>query len=287
MSAAAIHDLERLAQLVEFSESRAYRSLVQGAPETLLQTHGLRALPVGSGLALVAGSVAGSLNLNRVIGLGVGEPATESMIDDILEMYHSEGLSCGIEIGPAARPTLIVDWLRKRRLRRGLPTAMHYRRGEPVSSTSKGITVVQVRGRERVTVADICCSIFRMPKLVGTLIAHTAEGAGWRQWLAYVEDQPIAAALSFVAEDVAWLGWDATVPEFRGLGAQLALIAHRVNDAAASGCKYVTTETAVNTAVRNDPSFQNYARLGFSFAYERVTYMAINRAQRPNARPAS
>jgi GNAT superfamily N-acetyltransferase len=118
-----------------------------------------------------------------------------------------------------------------------------------------------------------------MPPSAHALIAGTADLPEWRQWLAYSGDRAIAAALSFVRDGIGWLGWDATLPEFRGRRAQSSLIAHRVNEAARAGCKFVTTETAVNAAQGADPSYRNYQRLGFAFAYERVTYVAPRAAK--------
>jgi len=262
-----------LARLVEFSEARAYASLMQAAPPAFRLEHGLRSVSIGSAVAVVAESVTNTLNMNRVIGLGVAEPATESMLDEIAMLYAPSQLSFGIEIGPYARPGELVTWLRKRGLRRAMPTAIHYRAAEPIDVAQKVISVVRADGSQRQTVADICCAVFRMPDVAHTLLAGTADLPGWRQWLVYRDGHAIAAGLSFVHDDVAWLGWDATLPEFRGYGAQSALIAHRVNDSACAGCRYVTTETAPNTSESVDPSYRNYARLGFALAYERVTYI--------------
>jgi len=264
-----------LARLVEFSEARAYASLMQAAPPAFLLEHGLRSVSIGSAVAVVAESVTNTLNMNRVIGLGVAEPATESMLDEITMLYAPRQLSFGIEVGPCALPRDVLTWLRKRRIRRAMPTAIHYRVAEPIDVAHKAISVIRADGSEREIVADICCAVFRMPNVAHTLLAGTANLPGWRQWLVYREGRAVAAALSFIRGGVAWLGWDATLPEFRGHGAQSALISHRVNDAVRAGCRYVTTETAPNTADNADPSYRNYARLGFALAYERVTYIGV------------
>jgi GNAT superfamily N-acetyltransferase len=119
--------------------------------------------------------------------------------------------------------------------------------------------------------------VFNVPAAVGSAIAATADDPAWRHWLALVDGEPVGAALSFLAGDAAWLGWDAVLPAARGRGAHLALIAERVNDAYRAGCSFATCETAANTPAITDPSFRNYARLGFSFAYERATYVSMHR----------
>jgi hypothetical protein len=265
---------QALAKLVESSESRAYTSLIQAAPKAFLDEHGFFAVPVGSAVAIVAESVTNTLNMNRVIGLGIAEPASIGMVEEIVAIFESRGLPFGIEVGPFAQPSDIPAWLKASRIRRGVSTAMHYRAAGNVDVTDGTLSVVRAPYSARSLVADICCAVFRMPHAAQKLIAGTADVPGWKQWLAYLGDQPVAAALSYISSGVAWFGWDATLPEFRGRGAQLSIIAHRLNDAAADGCEYVTTETATNTSASMDPSYRNYARLGFSLAYERATFVA-------------
>jgi hypothetical protein len=280
-------DLEEqdLASLVEFSEARAYRSLMQAAPREFLELNHMRTVPFGSAVAVVAGTVGASLNMNRVIGLGVAEAASERTIDEISKLYADHGVAFGIELCPAARPGALKNWLQLRRMRRGVATAVHYRLAEPLeversASAHQPVSVRRATADERNLVADICCSVFRMPEPARTLLAGTSALPEWRQWIAYAGDRPIAAALSFVHDRVAWFGWDATLPEFRGLGAQAALIATRVDDACSAGCDYITTETAPNMGERTDPSYRNYARSGFRFVYERHTHISMRtRAQ--------
>lgn len=242
------------------------------------------AVAIGSAVAIVAQSVTTTLNMNRVIGLGVAEAATDGMITEIVGLYETRGLSFGVEVGPCARPNEIPEWLRARRMRRAAATAMQYRDAKPLEAQNGAVTVVRAPHSARATIADICCSVFRMPPAAHALIAGTADRPEWRQWIAYSGNRPAAAALSFVSEGVAWLGWDATLPEYRGRGIQASLIVHRVNEATDAGCRYVTTETAVGAARNTDPSYRNYERLGFSCAYERTTYVALRGANRPAAK---
>jgi GNAT superfamily N-acetyltransferase len=268
--------------LVELSEARAYRSLARSAPAPGAGAPIAAATSLGPAVAVVAPTVTGTLNLNRVIGLGVCEPATEGLLDEIALLYRAHGLAYAIELAPNARPPELAQWLRARRMRRSVPTAMLWRPAQPMLRADSPLAVAQARGDgERSAVAELCCAVFRMPAPARELIAAASPADGWRHWLAYREGQVAAAALSFVAEGVAWLGWDATLPEHRGSGAQSALIACRVDDAARSGCTHVTAETAAHTAARLDPSQRNYEKMGFILAHHRTTYVAIPAAARP------
>ena len=54
---------------------------------------------------------------------------------------------------------------------------------------------------------------------------------GWALYLAKEEDLPVGVGVLFRNGDVAYLADAATVPEFRGRGAQSALISQRIVDA--------------------------------------------------------
>ena len=264
-----------LARLVEISEARAYASLMQ-CRSTDLAEGDFGVVRVGSAWAMISPAVTGTLNFNRVIGLGLEQPAEPSDLDELARLYSEHELSFAVELGPHARPSDLPAWLRERRIRRGMPTAMYYRDALPMAP-GPGSVVVSRAGSaaECAQVADICSEVFRMPAVVQGLLAATRSDSRWRQWLVRAGPEPIAAALSFVDEQVAWLGWDATLPQHRGLGAHSALIVARVNDAHASGCRHLTTETAVHTAAIADPSGRNYEKLGFLLAQNRPTYVAI------------
>jgi GNAT superfamily N-acetyltransferase len=263
-----------LACLVEGSEAAAYASLV-AAPTLEIQEHyGLTFRIEGSALAVLGRTLTSSLNLNRIIGLGVMEPASEQLLDSLMEFYVRHGLSFAVELSPRAKPQQLVEWLRARRLRKVMATAMHYRVAGSMVATTSGIRVVQARPEDCNLVANICCAVFKMPASAHAAISAANRLPQWRHWLAYDEaGSAVAAALSFVEHGVGWLGWDATLPEGRGRGAHTALIAARVTDAARVGCGFVTAETALRIGGAEDPSRRNYRRSGFIEAYERATYV--------------
>ena len=66
-----------------------------------------------------------------------------------------------------------------------------------------------------------------------------------------------------------WLGGAATLPEFRGRGAQTAMLAARIRRAAELGCEVVVTETGEQVADRPSRSYRNIERAGFELRYLR------------------
>src|SRR5262245_55775821 len=105
-------EAQELALLVEFSEARAYESLIRAAALPFLEKHGLFAVRIGSAVAVVAESITNTLNMNRVIGLGVREAATEATVGAVAKLYEERDLSFGIEVGPLARPKELMEWMR-------------------------------------------------------------------------------------------------------------------------------------------------------------------------------
>ena len=100
---------DELAQLVEFGEAEAYRDLDRKAPAAL----NLRVEQIGSTVLLLAPNV-DILLLNRAIGLGLREPATEAMVADVIARYQAAGIrNFGVQLSPQANPTQLPNWLEK------------------------------------------------------------------------------------------------------------------------------------------------------------------------------
>ncbi len=73
-----------------------------------------------------------------------------------------------------------------------------------------------------------------------------------------------------------YLGPAVTLESHRGRGAQSALIARRLREAAALGVDLVTVETAAETDERPVvQSYRNLRRLGFEEAYRRPNYLRV------------
>ena len=58
-------------------------------------------------------------------------------------------------------------------------------------------------------------------------------------------------------EAIGWLGFAATLPDYRGRGAQSAILAARIEDARKQGCRMVTTETGELEEGRPGNSYRN------------------------------
>jgi hypothetical protein len=121
--------------------------------------------------------------------------------------------------------------------------------------------------------ASVACAAFGMPGHLRPWLEMGVGQAGWRHYLAFDGDRPVATGALFVRAGVGWLGLDSTLPEHRRRGAQGAIMAQRIRDAAALGCQWVITETGEDRAENPNPSFHNMIRTGFALAYQRPNYL--------------
>jgi len=101
----------------------------------------------------------------------------------------------------------------------------------------------------------------------------TVGRPGWRHYMAWDGDTPAAVAALHVHGQVGWLGVAATLPAMRRRGAQGALMARRIRDGAALGCRWFVTETGQDRPDKPNPSFHNMMRTGFAVAYHRPNFM--------------
>ncbi len=275
----------RISALIELSEANAYSSLVGAAAAPVAVPRPSRCYWLGGACALVSPQTSGTLNMNRVIGLGVLEPVTAELLSEIEALYGQHGLAFGVEVSALGRNEVLDQWLSRRRLRRTVGTAMRWQQVRHNEPAGGGVVVTRAKNSwECEDIARLCQHVFRVPQVMAQALVDVHRDPRWRYWMVRQDSHLLACAMSFVDDGLAWLGWDATSPQARGQGLQSALIAARLKDAAEAGCSHATAETAADTVARADPSGRNYEKLGFVLAYERTTYVAI-RTPFDNPRP--
>ena len=260
---------------VEQNEAAAYETLVAAAEHA--GQAGFRSRRIGGACALLAPSLTRMVLLNRVIGLGVGEPATEDQVAGLAELYAGTNVAWGVELSPSARPEALAGWLKAKRLRKGPASAMFIR---PCSALPEARTDLQIRAwrpTDGDAGATLAAEVFQVPPEVRLILAQLPRQPHWRQWLAFDGDTPVATSLLFIHGDAAWAGWAATRPSYRGRGLHTALVSARLRDAADHGCRWVTTDTAIGTSEKPDPSYRNHLRLGFEVVHVRHTHVAAPR----------
>jgi GNAT superfamily N-acetyltransferase len=117
-----------------------------------------------------------------------------------------------------------------------------------------------------------------MPEWVAEWIAALDGRPGWTLQLAWEDDTPIGAAGLYVAGRAGYFSFGSVLPEHRGKGAQRALFAARIHEAAELGCTVLVTETGARDPGKPGFSYANILRAGFEEQYVRPNY--VRRAAR-------
>jgi len=209
---------------------------------------------------------------NRVLCLGVGEPATPAHVDAVLDLYRHTWMRFPVMLSPYAEPATLPGWLRQRGMRvsRRDRWVKFYRGVEPPPETPTDFRVECIDKKDAslwVVTAHDACYLHRALQLWMSLVVGRP---GWRHYLAYDGDFAVACGALYVRDGVGWLGFGGTRRGYQKRGAQSAIIAARIRDAAAMGARLLTVETEEDV-YRELPnhSYRNMLRLGFRIAYLR------------------
>ena len=256
-----------LNRLVEYGEAEAYFDFYSAAPaswEVIVKR-------IGSAILLLAPQMDVVL-FNRVIGLGLGESIRENMVDEILEQYQRAGVrNFAIQVSPAAQP-ILVEWLATRGLSAQDRWSKVYRTIDPPAIIPTDLRTQRIGQEFAEAFAEVASAAFGMPKDILPWLANHVGRNNWYHYLAFDGDNPVATAALYVRKEVGWLGIGSTLPAYRRRGAQGALMARRITDAAGLGCRWLVTETGEDLPEHPNPSYHNMLRTGFKLAYHRTNY---------------
>jgi GNAT superfamily N-acetyltransferase len=231
--------------------------------------------PIAGGLA--AWSAPGS-PLNKLAGLGFGGPVDARELQEIERGFAERGAPLQAEVSSLGDPS--VGELLTRRgyalkgvenvLGRRLPARDLPRRGE-------GIEVVRSGADELETWTDVVVTGFLAADTQGVpshesfpravleeAIGDIAAAEGFERYFARRAGEPAGGASMRLFEGVAQLCGAATLPAHRRRGVQSALLAARLEIAAAAGC-----DVAVVTTQPGSKSCENVQRQGFELLYVR------------------
>jgi len=259
--------------ILERCEAEAWVDLYAAAPPEEARLAGIALLEIEDGWATAASRV-DVLAYNRTIALGHSGEIPDESLERVIEFYRSAGaprffvaVPPGRFEGPNARRLeargfrLHNRWIK---LARGV---------EAPRDTPTDLRVEQIGPEHADGFASVFVTSFEWPRELAPWIRATVGRKGWRHYLAFDGDRPVATAGTYLGGDVAWLDLASTLPDARGRGAQSALIARRIRDAGQAGCRTLVLDTAEPTAERPVPSHRNVTRLGFRTIYARRNYL--------------
>lgn len=228
-------------------------------------------MPVAGGIAVYVGQ-AGTINC--ALGLGMTGPVGGGDIDAIVEFFESRGCIPSVDVCPMADPFLLVC-LASRGFQ---PIAFENVLVRPLSAEdtfpkpAPDVTVRRCTDEDSARVwGDVTALSFTAPRRPTAEERRLADGLVGRRGavllLGEVDGQAAGTGQLTMADGIAMLNADGTLPEFRRRGVQQALQAERLRIAAEAGCTLATIEAAPGSA-----SQRNMERIGFRVAYTRVSF---------------
>lgn len=248
--------LPSTARLTEAAR-HAWTDFFLAAPASLRASLGLHVELAPSAMLLRSTAIPGVL-FNRVVG--AADPAA---LDPLLQRARALGPhpfwvqvdapTSGVLDSALSREGLTRysrDWVRLAR-----PSGR-----APIAETELQVRRASLRdGR---ALGQLVAEAFGLPREGAGLLTGILDRPSWHPFVAFAGDQLAAAAALFVHDDVGYLALAATAGAWRGRGAQSALIARRLEVAAALGCGWVFSETG--EAIAGDPqhSYGNLVRAG-------------------------
>ncbi len=151
---------EEINRNLEHIEIEAWSDFYRAASPEVAEQCGLRTEIVGR-LCAYATSKLDILAMNRVIGLGTFEPASEEQVVKIVEMYHKSGIPrFFVQVYPQSKPALISDWLQVHNFKYFNNWVKLYRPVEPVPEAQSDLTVKEITETEAMQFGKILVNSF-------------------------------------------------------------------------------------------------------------------------------
>ncbi|MBI1749846.1 MAG: N-acetyltransferase [Acidobacteria bacterium] len=229
---------------------------------------GATSLTIAGGQAMFVG--VGS-PITQAFALGLHGPMSDMEMDALEDFFRSRGSGVFIEVCPLADVTL-TEHLNRRGYRaiefsnvlvRQLPARNADSPSSAVAVRRAGSTEAELWSR---VVAEGFLGPDYPPEMLELFhgLFRTETGTAYLAWL---DGKAVGGGGMMVHEGVVNLFGDGTIAAHRGRGVQAALIAARLEAAAALGCDLAMASTQCGST-----SQRNYERQGFRVAYTRTKW---------------
>jgi GNAT superfamily N-acetyltransferase len=259
---------------LEKIEFEASADLWRAAPEDVRAAHALELREVAGATCLSSRGIEPPALFRRAVGLGAAREASETDLDAVLAHMASRGLRYCIPVAAPYKPAALGAWLERRGFTRGYAWMKFARHCD---TSFKAATDLDVRlvGREHgADFGRVIAEGFGLPAAIAAWVGALPGRPHWACAMAFAGTAPAAAGAVYVSGEYAWLGFGATLPAYRRHGAQNALLARRLAEAAARGARTAVTETGERLAGKPSDSYRNILRAGFHERYLRQNYLS-------------
>jgi GNAT superfamily N-acetyltransferase len=210
---------------------------------------------------------------NRVPGLGLSSGLDEKTLVEIKKFYEGSKNIYALQLVPHILNNETKELLERQGFVFKKNWVRFYRDVSPIENVRTDLVVKQVGKQYADTYGEILTRIFDFPRELACTMTSVMEAENWKHFMAFDGEKPVTTGSVYSGSDTAWIGFAATEPTHRGRGGQAAVLAARINAAREHGCKWISVETAEETAEHDAPSYRNMLRYGFRLLYKRPNYV--------------
>jgi GNAT superfamily N-acetyltransferase len=216
-------------------------------------------------LATVFGDLPESSLMNLVQGAAEPGAVEGGHLAEAIEWLRSHEVDYLVSVAldrPGTRAA--EDWLERRGYERGSKVRRFTRPlpAEPDVDPTP-VAIRRLAALETEGMSHIVVNALDLPGLSSVLLLGLPDRPGWHCYAASVEGTEVACGSMLVAEKLALLGLDATLPEARRRGCHKALIERRLRDAARAGCEAALAEVC-DVLPTSRVAAANLERAGFA-----------------------
>jgi hypothetical protein len=207
---------------------------------------------------------------NRVMGLGVFEPATESQLEAVFTSYREVGVKRFlIHHIPACQPTALRNWLEAQKPAAVMGWERIVRDGSPLEPIPDDPAIERVTTSNANEWANFIDAAYRMPTKPWLL--ELVGRPGWHHYLLREDAVVAVRSMRINPDGTAWFGIEAPVPGIMAPSFALdaRLCQTMVSDGLKLGAKLFVADIEKPSTKMDTPAYQDFAHLGFTRPYFR------------------
>lgn len=255
---------------IEISAWKQFYDIADGEFATKL---GISA-EITDGLLVSRVSSCDVLGFNRVIGVGLGGQLAGEKIEEIISSYRKSRINrFFIQTVPDLADQSTLSNLRSCGLFHYNNWIKLYRRLSHLEGIRTDLQIRKIDTDYALEFAQVVNSCFDWPPDFNTWIAALVGQPHWHHYGAFDGERLVATGAFYIQTKTIWIDFASTLEDYRGRGAQSALLQRRFADAVQMGAELAVVETAQETADKKAPSYRNMIRYGFKEAYVRPNFM--------------
>ena len=224
-------DQIKMAELISLNEMRAMHRVNRPLSEIL----GFELVSIDGADCSICRSDP-SILLNRTFGLGEHQPISREQIHTICQLYKDNGIDFWfLHIMPELITDQVKQWLSEAGMKKNRGWMLFIHDMQTQEETGGQFEIKQIDASYAEEFARIVVPAFDMSESSIQLIANQLNSPEHHVYMTFDGSTPAGTGSIFVKDNIAYVGYGATHPDFRKRGSQGMLLRHRVNTALQMG----------------------------------------------------